>query len=350
MKRGIVGFLIYLIIVYFSYAQVFTLAVIPDSQYYNYFYYQNRLWNKFPVNLDEILYRQMEYIKDNSVSKNGNIIFAVHLGDIVDHGSTFMEEWLMADKAISILDDNIPFGIVIGNHDYDKEFNKWNGDYNHKNRGLLFNEFFGPKSKHFKDKDWYIDSFDDGLNQCSTFEFEGYKFLFLGLEIEPSNATLEWADKLLKKYKGIPTILAMHTYIKLDSSLNNIKPRNESFGNNATNIWHKLISKNDQIFLVLCGHVCDGNNGETKKIQKKLNGNNVYTLLSDYQSRNTWFERNGVEGNKGFLGDGWMRLLEFDIQNSCIHVKTYSTEFNEYELDENSDFVIDIDFEKRFWK
>ena len=72
-------------------------------------------------------------------------------------------------------------------------------------------------------------------------------------------------------------------------------------------------------------------------------------ILSENNDSNVQ-ERNNVDGNKGFLGDGWMRLLEFDIENDCIHVKTYSTEFNEYELDENSDFIIDIDFEKRFWK
>ena len=46
-------------------------------------------------------------------------------------------------------------------------------------------------------------------------------------------------------------------------------------------------------------------------------------------------------------GDGWLRLLEFDLEQKKVHVSTFSTEFNKYELDENSDFYFDIDWEER---
>lgn len=348
MKTKLLLPILFLVFIFRFFPQEFTVAVIPDSQYYTYYYYQNRLWNKFPENLETLFYKQIEYIKENSVTNNGDIVFAIHLGDIVDHESTFMEEWLMAEKGMSILDNVIPFGIVPGNHDYDKIFNSWNKDYNHKNRGLLFNDFFGPESHHFRNKEWYLDSFDDGMNQCICFDVEGKKFLFFGLELEPSDYTLFWVQKLLDENKKIPTIIAIHTYLQLDGTLNDVRYRNESYGNDSSALWEKLISCNDQIIFIVCGHICDENNGECLRIQENKYGNNVYAMLSDYQSRNEWFDRNSVDGNKGALGDGWLRLLHFNIEQNEVVVKTYSTEFNEYETDENSEFSLYIDFHERF--
>lgn len=348
MKKIVIIFLC-LILLFPLYSQKFTVAVIPDSQCYANYYYQTRLWPKFPKhNMENVFYRQMEFIKDNSVQNGGEIVFAIHLGDIVEHRNILMEEWLIADKGMSIIDGIVPFGIVPGNHDYDREFNAANKDYNHIKRGLFFNDFFGPESKYFKDKEWYLDSFDDGMNSCSYFEVDDKKYIFLGLEIEPSDETIDWAQKLLDDNKNIPVILATHTFIKLDGNFNTANYRRESFGNLPKDVWDKLIKRNDQIICVLCGHVSGEGKDEAIRSEKNQYGNIVYFLLSDYQSRSEWFDRNNEKGNKGYLGDGWLRLMEFDVANNIINVKTYSTEFNEYETDRDSDFTLAIDFKNRF--
>ena len=64
-------------------------------------------------------------------------------------------------------------------------------------------------------------------------------------------------------------------------------------------------------------------------------GQKVYEMLADYQMR-----ENG--------GDGWLRYMEFDPDKSQIRVKTYSPSLDRYELDADSDFVIDVDFDARF--
>jgi hypothetical protein len=45
-----------------------------------------------------------------------------------------------------------------------------------------------------------------------------------------------------------------------------------------------------------------------------------------------------------------MRLMDIDLAKKQIHVRTYSTELNRYETDEDSDFRLELDpdWEARF--
>jgi hypothetical protein len=76
------------------------------------------------------------------------------------------------------------------------------------------------------------------------------------------------------------------------------------------------------LFLMLCGH----NPGEGRRTDV-YNGNTVYTLLADYQSRS-----NG--------GNGWLRVLEFDPVADEIRVKSYSPTLDQYETDADSQFTL----------
>ena len=58
-------------------------------------------------------------------------------------------------------------------------------------------------------------------------------------------------------------------------------------------------------------------------------------MLADYQER-----RNG--------GDGWMRLIEFDGTNDQINIKTYSPTLDQFQVDSNSQFTLNVNFDLRF--
>jgi hypothetical protein len=102
-------------------------------------------------------------------------------------------------------------------------------------------------------------------------------------------------------------------------------------GNSAEQVWQKWIRKTPQIFMVLCGHW----SGEVFQISKNDAGQDVYEILADYQMR-----ENG--------GDGWLLYLEFDPGAKQIRAETYSPSLDQYERDEDSGFVIDVDFDARF--
>jgi hypothetical protein len=96
---------------------------------------------------------------------------------------------------------------------------------------------------------------------------------------------------------------------------------------------HIRISRNDQIFLVICGHSwnpTDANGisqGENMRMDDNLYSHPVYQVLSDYQGNTTGIT--GVaESEPG--GEGWLRLMTFDMKAKTIHFKTYSPLLNRY--------------------
>ena len=48
-----------------------------------------------------------------------NIVFVTQVGDIVQNGDVAADEWKVADEAFSRLKGVVPWGVAIGNHDYD---------------------------------------------------------------------------------------------------------------------------------------------------------------------------------------------------------------------------------------
>jgi hypothetical protein len=341
-------------------AQAFTLAVIPDTQNYCDYRYQTTSTPPFAIDQADIYYRQMKYIAANSAKNGGPVVFAIHLGDLVQNQGTQRSEWEVADKAMSILDDTVPYGIVPGNHDYDKAWNDQTDKQTRVDGSSLYNTYFGPGSRHFAGKEWYCGSFDNGLNSWSTFTGGGQTFLFLGLELEPSDESIAWAQKVLDAHKNIPVILVTHEYISYayDSTAPGTAFRLEDAYRKGMNrntpqqLWEKLITKNKQIFLVLCGHNWNGDEAEGARTDTNDAGFKVYQLLSDYQGRADLKKFLNIDDGKMREGDGWMRLMEFDLAKGEIHVQTYSTELNRYEKDANSDFIIkfDWDWNSRFAK
>jgi hypothetical protein len=89
--------------------------------------------------------------------------------------------------------------------------------------------------------------------------------------------------------------------------------------NGAQGVWEKLVVKNDRIFMVVCGQAWNPtvNNvsvSENLRIGMNEAGHPVYQVLSDYQGN--------TEASTG--GDGWLRLMQFDLHSEMIHFITYS--------------------------
>ena len=328
-------------------AKEFTIAVIPDTQSY----VDYRLL-KSDYSFHEIYYRQMQYIVDNSLKKGGTISYAIHLGDVVNNYSYQLMEWIVSDAGFSLLDDIIPFMVIPGNHDYDESENLKESPKQRIRDCKYFTTFFGPESKHFKDKEWYGGSYNGGMNSWQILSIGDEDFLILGLEVEPSQDVLDWAQTILSLHKN-PTIVCTHEFLSTEYDKN--APGNAAFsfggyrlldgGLNPKDIMDSFIKKHNQIFLVLCGHYAVGNDSENARTDLNENGNKVYSLLSDYQFRNSLLNDKDKQKYKYYGGDGWLRLLTFDKERKSIHIQTYSTELKCYEKDFNSDFVIQFDWD-----
>jgi hypothetical protein len=114
-------------------------------------------------------------------------------------------------------------------------------------------------------------------------------------------------------------------------------------GNNAAqSIWNNLIAPNKQIFMVLCGHswtaisglgstaavpspsgpVTGVSKGENLLINPNDYGNPVYQVLTDYQGNVSLGSGASTWPSEWGGGDGWYRLMQFDMANNNIHFYT----------------------------
>lgn len=369
-----------LTIVNFCFSQEFTLAVIPDTQ--NYVYYHCQSENGYPFSQREILFKQMNYLKENSYQNGGKIRFAVHLGDLVESqfrvnkspegeyiilpesvGKEVLieNEWKTEDEALSILDGNLPYLVVPGNHDCDRWIRDKTNPKSIKMDGYeTFIKYFGPESKHFKNQGYYGGAYN-GVNSWGTFTVDDKNFLVIGLEIEASDEVLEWAENVVKAHPNYAVIVFIHEYMSCNYDIYNPGFANRistsslvmtEKRNSPEQIWEKFISKNRQIFLLLCGHAFIGDIGEGARVDIDDDGYKVYQLLSNYQGRCRTFDLRKAQGKKCGCGDGWLRLMEFNLNKNQVTVKTYSIEMDKYEKDPDSNFTIRFDWkwEERFGK
>lgn len=287
----------------------FSVILLPDTQYYT---------KRDP----EIYYRQTKWIVDQR--DNLNIKFVIHLGDIT-HDNTD-KQWNIADTAHGILEKaNIAYSTVPGNHDMTRI-----GTGNDRKRDTTkYNQYFGPD--RFSDKRWYgghMGAAND--NNFSFFEWGNLKFLVVGLEFAPRDEALEWADKIIQRYKERRVIVVTHCYLNMCKAGNTGCGRyhNECAshynvdGNGADTIWEKLIRRHNNIFMVLSGHVAD-----VEHVARKGDaGNAVHELLTDYQrEKKAYYDKNG-ELKKKDSGNGWLRVLQFCPNENKVYIGSHSVE------------------------
>jgi hypothetical protein len=334
-------------------ANTFTIAVIPDTQ--------NYVDNTKPQPGSLSVFKaETQYLADHK-AKMG-LVFVTHVGDVVEHGDGTNgtpgntawgagAEWDRARAAMDIIAAaGVPFGMSPGNHDYD--------NYSHPGRATLLSDVmwkrnFGSGSPYFAGKSWYGGasdglSYNAGLSSFQTFKAGGRNFLHISLEMEAGDAALAWAQKVIDSHKGYATIVTTHEYLNPPANEDNRAPlavpaervaatttylKGSPGGwNDAQGVWDKLISKNDQIFMVICGHawgatIAGVSKSENIRIDNNVAGHPVYQVLTDYQGNTLGAD--GIPG-KDPGGEGWLRFMEFDMDAGIIHFTTYSPTLNQY--------------------
>ena len=293
-----------------AWAEKFTIAVIPDTQTYT-------IYDAYMPGFT----RQMQYIATNKGPRN--IVFVSHLGDVVNDGGRIPAEWPRALGAMDLLrDSGIPFGVAIGNHDYDNDSAPVNGT-------TYWSQYFGPDSPYFQGKSWYHGYSNNVTDSYQIFHAAGRDFLHLVLELEPSADSLQWANQVIQAHPGMPTIVSIHQYL---TYAGNRSGNNYRGGSTGLQVWNNLISPNTQIFMVLCGHSFSGSEGEVNHTTLDAAGKPVYEELTDYQG----------------TVDGWMRLMEFDSALQQINFTTYSPLLDAWATDATSQFQVNFDWNNRF--
>ena len=294
----------------------FSIAVLPDTQYY---LAQAQLGGTF-----DMFKAQIDWIQKNQVKEN--IAYVAHMGDISEHGDnpvTARSEWYLAKAALYGLETpvSIPYGLAVGNHD------QFPSQYPVTGTTSFYNKYFGVP--HFEGRPYYGGHYgNNNDSHYDLFSAGGVDFIVMFLEFDSHNEDRTnlygWANETLKKYNSRKVIVVSHSILHFNPVKGTNNPQ-APFNAEGKAIYEAL-KPNPNLFMMLCGHV--GDNGEGYR-EDTYNGHTVRTFLNDYQSR-----PNG--------GHGLMRLYKFLVKDNKISVQTFSPYFNEAETDADSQFTVPL--------
>lgn len=251
--------------------KVFTLAVIPDTQYL----FDGE--SLHPEPLAETM-KHLAGIKD--------LAFVAHVGDVVQNGQA--QEVAAAKKPFEILTrKGIPFSVVAGNHDLP------NSNTDDQRGPTPFLDAFGPMASRRR-----IARDAGGYNSAYTFDGAGTEFLLLALDWRLSTAGIAWARSILEANAQLPTIITVHDAISADGGTGVQSAHGQL-------VWDKLINENPQVFLSINGHFWPSG----RMSRENAAGGPVELHLANYQQLY-------------YGGAAAVRLYRFDLERGVVDVST----------------------------
>ena len=274
-----------------STAPNFTLAVLPDTQYYS---------SQTNSGTRAMFDAQTAWLVTNQSARN--IVYTAHMGDVVD-GYSDTAQWDIAGKltapkgALTALDDaGMKYGVAVGNHD--------GGPSSTAN----FNSYF----PYTRVGNGHLGSDND--NSYGLFSSGGMDFIVVYIEYGADAAARTWANDLLSvQYPNRRAIVVTHNLLSGNTSPASFTTEGQAL--------YDAVKANPNLFLMLGGHL----DTEVSRTDT-YNGHTVYSLRSDYQFRTG--------------GNGWLRLLEFQPAANQIQVYTYSPYLSQWETDADSQFTL----------
>jgi hypothetical protein len=286
----------------------FSIVVIPDTQGY-------RIEETDPESngtvTNSVFANHVRWISQNLATQH--VAFVSHVGDIVDKNSD--AQWTIAREHMDVLHGNVPYGIVVGNHDMTSK-----GD------SSLFQKYF-PASR-YADFAWYGGTFvgdkerpghsSNNANSFQLFSAGGHDFIIFHLECNAPDNVVAWANGLLETHAERWAIISTHMdlgpmerpkerggYVADPKGRMRWKKCHQDRGNTPEQLWGKLYRKHPRLIMV-----CSGDQSRTSAMYLPRvgdHGNVVHGLLSDYTS------------------SGPLRIYRFLPDESQIRVITYDT-------------------------
>ncbi|MBI5724355.1 MAG: hypothetical protein HZA50_10390 [Planctomycetes bacterium] len=124
-----------------------------------------------------------------------------------------------------------------------------------------------------------------GRNSCQTFTAGGRTFLHITLEYAATEQAIAWAKTVLNAHTGTPTIITTHSFINGGGVIQPPEKMGRLVkGDNPTNgaqqIFDKLVTGYDQVFMVLCGHCWS----QKHVVLANAKGNDVHVLEQCYHT------------------------------------------------------------------
>lgn len=257
----------------------FAIAWYTDTQYYSERYnwhYQN----------------MVDWIIKNEDALD--IDYVVHTGDIVDE---FNEEyqWAYARSQQERLEQaGIPSGVLGGNH-----------DVGHGNMYYdLYWKYFGED--YYKDNPWYGGSYQNNLGHYDIVEVDGEELLMIYISWDVYEPETDWINSVLAAHPDTKAIIATHCGINAAAQ--------QSYTSNI--LLENVCRNNPNVLAIINGHYHGSSLNFVELTSDTGETHTVYQICTDYQS--------APEG-----GEGYIKMLYFDLANDKIYINSYSPSLND---------------------
>ncbi|GAA1711558.1 hypothetical protein GCM10009809_04770 [Isoptericola hypogeus] len=270
------------------------------------------------------------------------IEFVSHTGDLIENNIREPQDDAMRKQVTGEFEvssrqqakiDGIPNSAVAGNHD------NWSGAAGGAD---AYNEYFGPDRYEAAAESWEDAEYGswregDNSNHYVLFSAGGLDFVAVGMGYGVTREEAEWADEIFERYSDRNGILMTHAYLAASTQSDG---RNAGFATpDGSPLFTHVVEPNDNVFLVLAGHV----HGVTTNVKPKVGeiSDGVVELLADYQAFTVPAERVGLGTIGGYhpaarlrFGASYFRLLQFDVDRAEMSVDTYSPFLDDFGADE----------------
>ena len=317
-----------------------------------------------------------QYIADTADERKLEHVFV--LGDMTDLGykndgnlasgyytTPLTKEWEIVSEAISKLNGVVPYSIVRGNHDdymmddyfnvpaYKNQFNGCGGFYSDSN--AKWTDISGVSKSREGDNSgaWVYWSAKTGrhtetvANSWKTVNVQGTDYLFITIDFNPTDNVLKWVDDTLKNFPDHKAIITTHSY--LNGSGEVISSDSGStmylFGNPGTVLWDEVLSKHENVFMIVSGHT--GGVAPTYSYNTGVHGNEVLQVLVDPQE----YDAKEIDSNgkieHGEQDTGLILYMNFSKDGKRINFDYYSTLLGKFLKGTNHTIYIEADEDAR---
>lgn len=320
----------------------FSMILVPDPQSYTKFAANQPLFDLqtawIAQNIDRLNIKAALFTGD-MVEQSGKLISAP-LPNPYNGDQTGRQQWEAVSRALSRLDNRLPYVVAQGNHDI--------GHITATDRHTIMPEIIHPERNILFEKHLVATCENwQGVHtmENSAYEFEDKawgKMLVITFEFAPRDEAIEWAKKLTtsEQYKNHKVIILVHSWLDTDGT----RRAKEGYTLRPCNwpeaVWQKLVYPSKNICMVLCGHTGDDPDikvGDVKgtnyqpttsyRVDKAADGRDIPQMMFNSQQGDGDWNGNG--------GDCWLRILEFKPDGKTIGVRTFSPLFAISQLTQN---------------
>ncbi len=267
----------------------YVLAFLPDIQY---------MTEKYPKNLTAVF----DFLVNES--KVRNIRYAIGLGDITN--SNGIKEWATVVRQTNRLNGYLDYSLVCGNHDTLKN-----------NKLEYFDQHYAPKTGYYYQHVASTGGFfneDSVRNTYLTFSVGKVNYIIINLDFGATDDILGWAGDVLDAHPDHRGILITHGYLNADGTTLDTNDyaspdTYESQLNSGEDMWEKLVSKHENVDMIVSGHM--HHDSAVVSPREGDAGNTVYQVLMDPQSTCNKLGGIGVVGLMYFTEDGNHAKIEY---------------------------------------